>query len=563
MNNHQNRFNMKNLKCLLIVAAVAMALVGCRKPVEVSFGVASLEVEAQGGTVDVTLQSNGEWSIDAMPDWLTVSPTSGSGNATLSLTALPNNSSLGRTGEIKASTKDNTAVMTVSQGFVANYLTIAPALIECGSTGGEFNIEVMSNVDWAVSGMPSWMTCTPMGGSGNAVVTVNVIAISDDTQQSREADVVFGNEVLHQTLHVSQNVDYVSQFMITPENIAMACGGESKSVMLTSNESWTATPNAEWVTLDKTQGGGDAEVVVTVSENPEYEARRTTVLFTSSSGIQIALMVTQEASPDPHFLEVSPLSFNFGKEGGQQVLNIACDTEWKIGVESSWLSFSEIIGNGNATVTLTAMPNVISEPRTLTFEVVSGVLSQRVRVTQDAGDEPIWVNLSPDTLSAGYQGAINAILEVSSNTTWTLEASSWIMNLPIQQMQGDATLYFIIDMNSSAMPRYGFIRALHNGTVMAEIVVAQEGKPDLLETDITEVNMRPEGGEFIIHVTSNQGWQVLSDVEWISCSPTNGFGNGDITVTVQELLSTHSRTGHINLKAESGKLVVVTVTQQH
>ena len=83
-------------------------------------------------------------------------------------------------------------------------------------------------------------------------------------------------------------------------------------------------------------------------------------------------------------------------------------------------------------------------------------------------------------------------------------------------MQGNATVYLIVDQNSSEEPRIGFVSASHNGQVMDEIVVVQEGKPDLLETDITEMDVRPEGADFTFHVTSNQNWLVVTDVDWSS-----------------------------------------------
>ena len=555
-------FDMRKLKCLMFVAAVALALVGCRKQVEVSFADTTVEVEAQGGTVEVNLKSNGEWAIDAMPDWISVSPVSGTGDATLTLTAQPNTAAESRKGEVKATTKDNTAVLTVEQG-IGTFLNIAPASIECTEAGGEFDIAVAANVAWTVTGLPDWMTCSPAEGSGSATVVVTVLAVSGDFGASRTADVVVGNAELNATLHVLQTVAQPATISVTPNTLEIACEGESKTVEVTCDDAWTASANEDWVTLDKTQADGDAIVTVTVGENPHYVPRNAIVVFTTTAGLQTLLTVKQEPSPDPHFLDVSPLSFNFGKQGGSQELVVGCDTDWEMGLDCEWMSASAMSGNGTATVTLTAEPNPINEARSMAFWVVSGNLIQRVTVTQEAGDEPLWVVLSPDTLSVSYTGAISAELDVTSNTTWILEASSWIMNLPEQMTQGDATVYLIIDQNSSAEPRYGFVRALHGGEVMAEMVVAQEGKPDLLETDITELEMREEGGEVVIHVTSNQSWIATCDVEWMSCTPDSGFANADITLTVQPMATLHPRTGHLNLKAASGRIVTVTVNQQH
>ena len=96
---------------------------------------------------------------------------------------------------------------------------------------------------------------------------------------------------------------------------------------------------------------------------------------------------------------------------------------------------------------------------------------------------------------------------------------------------------------------------------MDEIVVAQEGKPDLLEVDVDVFDVRPEGAEFSFHITSNQSWTVNTDVNWITCDPTSGFSHKDVNVTVTPTMSTHPRTGHIKVTAESGKMVTITINQ--
>ena len=130
------------------------------------------------------------------------------------------------------------------------------------------------------------------------------------------------------------------------------------------------------------------------------------------------------------------------------------------------------------------------EPREAHFKLKSNGLVEVLSATQEAGDEQVWVELSPDTLYVAYTGTTSAAIEVTSNSSWMLAASDWISNVPTQAMQGNATVYLIVDQNSSEEPRIGFVSASHNGQVMDEIVVVQEGKPDLLETDITEMDVR-------------------------------------------------------------------------
>ena len=510
---------MKQLKCFLFVAAMAFSLVGCQKAVEVSFDKATQEIDAQGGTVEVALKSNGEWTLTSSEDWITISPTSGNGDATLTLAAEANATQELRSAVITATTKDNTATLTVNQEALEYYLTVTPKEIQCGSDGGEFTIMVSSNVDWKVS-LPSWVTSSVAEGSNDAMVTLTVEPLMEDADE-RSGDVTFGNPFglvgaisISDQVHIVQMKDPVLNIEITPSNLDFVSEGETKSVVLTTEDSWTATVEDAWVTLSQTEGQGDAEINVTLGENPLYEMRQTMVVFTTSGNMQAMLVVRQEASIDPHFLEASPLEFEFGKEGGEKTITIGCDTDWEFDLTSNWLSLSQQSGTGNASVVLTADQNQLTDPREMEFHIKSGDLSYTFFVVQEAGDNPLEASIEPDSLVVSYIGGIQHV-QVTSNTSWQLQASDWVGFTTVTSGEGDASFDIIIDSYSDSDDRVGFLNVVHNGQVLCSMVIVQEGKPNLLETDITQLDVRPEGGEYEIQVISNQEWTVMSDVPWL------------------------------------------------
>ena len=551
---------MKRTKTLLAIAAMLVMMASCAKKVEVSLSPTSIEFLPEGGDIEVLLTSNGDWTATSTVEWISVSPTSGKGNATLVVTAVPNDGNEVREGQVKVTSKDNEALLTVTQDFnEAPFLRIEPNQINCDYLGGTFDVNVMSNIAWTLSQLPNGISASATSGNGNASITVTVGPIENDAE-GRNVTLVFSGSNILIPLEIRQSGQPSFNVTVDPRTLAFGYEGGSEAVTVTCEGDWTAEVNVDWITLSATSGAGNAEVVVTASENGVFEERETFITFHPTNGSSASVYVSQQAAPDLHFLTVSPAECSFGKEGGVQTLNIGCDVEWNIDLGCDWAFVSATSGIGNAEVVLTVEPNSIVEPRNIDFAVVSGNLVRRVSVEQEAGDEPLWVNLLPDTLSIPYIGTTSAMITVTSNTTWNLEASDWISNLPSME-QGDATVYLIVDINSDPTPRYGYVRAMHNGQVMAEIVVAQEGKPDLLEVDMTEVEVRPEGMEFSFHVTSNQSWVVICDVEWLHLSPESGFGNGDVLVVVDAMTSTRPRTGYIMVKAASGRSVTITVNQ--
>lgn len=543
----------------LIIAAMAFAVMGCRKPVEVSFDKTTLEIDAQGGSAEVSLKSNGEWTIAMTEGWVMVSSMSGNGDATLTLTVAPNATGESRSTEITASTKDNTAVLKLTQDMPQHYVEVSPASIICGAVGGEYTVEVSSDIEWEVT-TPQWVTSSMTNGANDATLTLTISPIEGDMSDSRMGEVFIGkHDMASATVIIEQKVDPVLGIEVVPRNLDYVCTGETKTVAVTTEDNWTATIGEEWVTLDQSGGQGNAEINVTVSENPTYVPRRTSVIFNTASGAQAMLVISQEASPDPHFLEVSPLVFQFGKEGGEQEISVSCDDEWVFDLDCDWLSVSQQSGTGNAIVVLMAEPNTLNVPRELDFNVKSGDLSAQLTASQAPGDDPITATFEPDTLFVSFAGGVQTV-HLASNTTWWLQSSSWI-TLITSSGEGDATFDIVVDNNSEPNERIGFVRAVRNGQVLGTMVVVQEGRVDILETDITELYVRPEGGSFDIQVSANQAWTVNVDVVWIHCDPMSGFGNKTLTVTVDPLPSLRPRTGHIKLSGEAGNSVDIVVEQ--
>lgn len=91
-------------------------------PVQKSLSVntTSLEFEKDGGTQNITITSNTSWTITC-PDWCTLSKTSGSDNATITVTVGKNEKTERREGQIVVSGEGvNKATVNVSQKAGSN-----------------------------------------------------------------------------------------------------------------------------------------------------------------------------------------------------------------------------------------------------------------------------------------------------------------------------------------------------------------------------------------------------------------------------------------------------------
>ena len=483
---------MKKLRFIIAVAALACVFMGCHKTVELSFGVDSMAFAPDGETREMELKSTGDWTVNDVPDWLSVSPMSGNGDATLTLVAQPNATGQNRNGEVKASTKDVSATLKVSQ-----------------DTNGD-----------------------------------DPAPDPDDPDNPDDPD----------------DPDEPQHYLeVAPNILQMVCTGESKQLSVTCDEAWEILVSEVWVSFDKTEGDGDDVVTVTVGENPYYEARNAEIRCVSASGLSSRIDVVQEATPDPHFLEVTPSSLSFGSEGGSQDVAVGCDTGWRVEGLEEWLSASTDGGMGNGTVTFTAVPNVYDEGRAAVVTIISGNLVRRIGVTQEPGEEQHWAEVEPDSLFIGQAGGVRSFT-ITSNTSWTVAVPSWITILA-SSGTGDATLEFIADANMTLSERIGFIHVMRNGEVLASLVVVQAGIESILSANVTEIDMPAEGGSYTFHLTANQSWTISSGVAWLTCTPNEGSGDADVLVKAIPLGTAPPREAVLVITGSLGAEVSVTVRQ--
>ena len=111
---------MKHTRWLFLLLVLALPAVSCNTPepepekVTVSVNPASLDFEQGGGTASLTVTSNGLWYARSEGSWISLSPSSGSGNATVQVTAAPNSGDARTAGNV-VETSDQKATVTVSQ----------------------------------------------------------------------------------------------------------------------------------------------------------------------------------------------------------------------------------------------------------------------------------------------------------------------------------------------------------------------------------------------------------------------------------------------------------------
>ena len=160
---------------------------------------------AAGSTGTFNITSNLSWTVSSNQTWLSVSPTSGANNGTVTVTAQQNTGS-SRTATVTVSATGVTSqTVTVTQNAAGVTLSVSPTSLSVGSASGSTGtFNVTSNTSWNVSSSQTWLSVSPTSGSNNATVTVTTT--SANTGTARTATVtVSATGATSQTVTVTQS----------------------------------------------------------------------------------------------------------------------------------------------------------------------------------------------------------------------------------------------------------------------------------------------------------------------------------------------------------------------
>jgi hypothetical protein len=129
---------------------------------------------AAGGTtaVAVTAPAGCSWSADTSEPWLTVTPRSGQGSASMQVVAAANGGTQ-RQGTVVIGGQSFTVVQDAAATPTPCAFAIAPTAASIGTFGGKGTVAVTAGAgcSWSVNpGTATWLQVSPLSGTGNGTV---------------------------------------------------------------------------------------------------------------------------------------------------------------------------------------------------------------------------------------------------------------------------------------------------------------------------------------------------------------------------------------------------------
>lgn len=352
----------------------------------------------------VEIDSEASWSATAT-SWISVTPKTGTAGNTEVTISVPNNASTNsRYGSVYLNIAGNNNIeIPIEQEGVS--LVASTSNVSFDSFGGTETITITSNDNWQITSIPEWISVNTSSGNGNE--TIQISTRGNDTTKPKHGEIIVSttNNVASKTITVTQEAKQVEYSDAT---LAYGYASSTKTISFTTNGNWSATNDAEWISIDKTSGSGNASLAISVNENNTLEEREGHITL-----LIVDQPYTITVHQDCKYLTLSSSAFTFSADAGSTTISIGSNTQWKSIVTDGgdWLSVSSTDGTNDTDMTINVSENKTVSARSGMIEIeIPNVHTYIIDVTQSR--RYIKTDMaSVDFLPSGGQISFNVITD--------------------------------------------------------------------------------------------------------------------------------------------------------
>ncbi len=523
--------------------------------------------------------SNVTVSASSNVDWMKVTSVA-DGKALVAVNE--NKTSKAREGIIAFITSGQNGEPIIRQARVAqaptiNLLDVLASEYAIEWVGDVVLIPIYSNTPVSARSSESW--CHVSVKDQDVVISVD----RNDTALPREAVVTVRTEsesgdILSKTTIIRQAAAY-SELVVSPATKMIFALEETFVGSIVTNNSWTASVDSPWLTIDKTEGTGDYMLTIKAEANTTGQQRVATI--TVETGIEnskresATIVVTQV--PEQFYFEIPGRDYaltKFGQEllipyqtSGNELEIVATTSDKWIridGIDPETGMIKLYVEENGTEFVRTGVVSVSCTPQYGDPKVIDVTITQSPTVNiLDIFVDNVDVMARGDTLSLPFYA--NVPVQVTSSESW-VHVGQYEYKVCCD---GQQVVTIKVDPNRTAEARVAFV-TLTNITPTGEkltrvITVRQAALQAALEVTPKTVIKPSFASEFDIKILSTGTWSVTCDEDWITLSDEFGFADGSVHVSMPVNDSGADRTATITIATgpENGvrEIQKVTVTQ--
>lgn len=534
----------------------ALPLTVAEDVTSISLSSSSVSFPSSGGTQSVEITSNTNWTASESLSFLSLSPTSGINNGTITLNCDPNTSTVSRTGTITVSgTGATSKTITITQAGLTPVLNVTPSSLTFQDTGGVQSISIESNMTWNLKESLAFLSLNATSGSNNK--TIEVSCQPNNTTLKRTGSITLsGTGVPTKTINITQNAA-APQLSVSPKKMFFDQSGGNQSLSISANTSWTIIENLSYLSLNQTSGTNNSNITVTCQSNTS-SVSRSGLLKVVASGLDTQIINISQIGATT-LLNVTPGSMTFNSSGGTQKGLITSNTTWEVQENLTYIKVDSLSGVNNGGINITCDSNFSAVTRTGMITIIGkGAVNKTINISQTG--VPGFMSVSPNALEFNEAGGKLYFL-VKSNTNWTVSESLAHISLNKTTGSNADTVWVTCSPNTTTISKTGQITITGVGVSSQIVTVNQKGEQPRLVVNPLNLAFTSAAGTKTLTLTSNIPWTISDSAAYLSSNVTTGSNNSTITITCNANTSALPRNTTLYIAGTGVSTIAIPVTQ--
>ena len=287
----------RNIIAILAALPLVAGFTGCKSDEETEAKPAKEILIVEGGSIEfrgnetdksVAINADCSWTVEYdqgdFNGQLSVQPLQGSGNGTLLITSNENTGMSERNATITL-----TSAGGLKQKINIRQISGDPAMNVSKDTYNfdaipeeSQQLTITSNTSWTIAPLSvNWVHLSKTSGSGTDVIDISVDEIQTDADRSTTFTIQYGSSTAQ--IEVNQKGKSNIELSVSPTELPyFSAQGGSQMVRIESNAAWKAyVPSSakSWMSVEPSEGVGNGEVRVTVTENPSTQRERLSLVI--------------------------------------------------------------------------------------------------------------------------------------------------------------------------------------------------------------------------------------------------------------------------------------------
>lgn len=334
----------------------------------------------------------------------------------------------------------------------------------------------------------------------------------------------------------------------------------SKSVSISTGESWSISGCPDWLNLSSSSGTGASTIVLAANQNSSVNNRLAMLVVNAGSAVPSSIVVVQKGVPPVLTVNQDSITMKAAESLTKKIM-VSGNVSWTAVSDKSWLYVVKSDGVGNDSIQLIAQVNLSMVPREAVVTITGQYsIIRKVKVVQEAGKPTLLIYETK--LPVSYLAGSTVLMNITSNVDWTVSSDQAWIRFNKTVGSGNSYVRIYAEGNPFVTARSAQITVTGTGLSPQTVEVVQEPAPPVLKADLTLSKISSANEEHSFEVLSNLKWRILNNQDWLRISRDTGTLNAKIVMTAQPNVSGEIRAATLLLLSDDMEPFIVNVLQE-